>query len=64
VVDLDAPLGQQLLDVAIGQAVAQVPADRDRDHLRREPEPSKRRPVDVWTSGSGSAHPASLLGQM
>jgi hypothetical protein len=46
VVDLDAPLGQQLLHVPIGQAVAQVPADRDRDHLGWEPEPIERRPVD------------------
>jgi hypothetical protein len=47
VVDLDATLGQQLFDVAVGQAVAEVPADRDCDHLRRKPEPGKRRPVDL-----------------
>ena len=35
VVDLDAALGQQFLHVPIREAVAQVPADRDRDHLRR-----------------------------
>ena len=33
----DATLGQQFLDVALGQAVAQVPAHRDRDHLTRKP---------------------------
>jgi hypothetical protein len=49
VVHLDTALGQQLLDVSIRQAIAQVPADRDRDHLRREPEPGERRPVDVRT---------------
>jgi hypothetical protein len=49
VVDLDTALGQQLLDVPIGQAVAEVPADRDRDHLRWEPEPDERGPVDVGT---------------
>ena len=43
VVDGDAPLGQQLLDVPVGQSVPQVPADRDRDHVRREPEPSEHR---------------------
>ncbi|HET9897613.1 MAG TPA: hypothetical protein VFQ44_22005 [Streptosporangiaceae bacterium] len=32
----DAALGQQFLNVAVGQAVTQVPADRDRDHLPRE----------------------------
>jgi hypothetical protein len=47
VVDLDAALGQQFLHVAVGQAVAEVPADRDRDHPRWDPEPGKRRPVDV-----------------
>jgi transposase IS116/IS110/IS902 family protein len=31
VVDLDAALGQQLLDVAVGEAEAQVPADRNDD---------------------------------
>lgn len=34
------PLGQRLLDVPIGQAVAEVPADRDRDHLRRNRNPA------------------------
>jgi hypothetical protein len=63
VVDLDTALGQQLLHVPVGQAVAQVPADRDRDHLQREPEPGKRRPIDVGTGGSASTHPLSLLGQ-
>jgi hypothetical protein len=29
VVHGDAPLGQQLLNVPVGQAVPQVPADRD-----------------------------------
>jgi hypothetical protein len=43
VVDRDPALDQELLDVAIGQAVAQIPANRHHDHFRREPEPSKRR---------------------
>jgi hypothetical protein len=38
VIDLDAPLGEQFLDVAVGQAKAQVPADRQDDDVRREPE--------------------------
>jgi hypothetical protein len=37
VIDLDAALGQQLLNVPVGQSVAQVPAHRDRDHLTWEP---------------------------
>ena len=40
-VDLDARLGQQLLDIPIRESVAQAPADRDRDHLRWEPEPGE-----------------------
>jgi hypothetical protein len=44
VVDLDAAFDQQFLDIPVGQAVAQVPADRDHDHLGREPEPGERRP--------------------
>jgi hypothetical protein len=42
VVDGNAALCQQLLHVAVGQAVPQVPADRDRDHLLREAEASER----------------------
>jgi len=38
VVDLDAALGEQLLDVAIGQPEAQVPADRQHDHVGWEAE--------------------------
>ncbi len=41
VIDADPALGQQLLDVPVGQSVPQVPADRDRDHLTREPEASE-----------------------
>ncbi len=37
----DAALGQQFLAVPVGQAVPQVPANRYRDDLRREPKASK-----------------------
>jgi hypothetical protein len=43
VINGDATLSQQLLDVPLGQAVAQVPADRDRNHLRWKPEASEHR---------------------
>lgn len=36
VVDLNAALDQQLLDVAVGLAMARIPAHSDHDHLRRE----------------------------
>ena len=38
----DATLGQQLLDLAVGPAVAQVPAHRDRDHFAWEPVTCRR----------------------
>jgi transposase len=41
VVDLDATLDEQLLDVAVGQAEAQVPPDRQHDYIRREAEPGE-----------------------
>jgi hypothetical protein len=36
-IDLYPALGEQLLHIAPGQAVAQLPAHRDRDHLPRKP---------------------------
>jgi len=54
VIHVDAALGQQLLDVSIGQAIPQIPADRERDHLWRELGSSKR-------STATSSHHASLL---
>ena len=43
VIDGDVALGQQFLDIAVGQPVPQIPADRDGDHLPREPEAGKDR---------------------
>jgi hypothetical protein len=43
VVNGNAALGEQLFDVTVGQAVPQVPPDRERDHLRREPEACENR---------------------
>jgi hypothetical protein len=42
-VDLDTTLGEQLLDVAIRQAEAEVPADRDDDDLGWKAEASEGR---------------------
>jgi hypothetical protein len=42
VIDLDAALGQQLLDSAVGLAVAQLPPHGHGDHLTREPVASGR----------------------
>ena len=41
VVDLDATLDEQLLDVAVGQAETQVPPDRQHDDIRRKRNPAK-----------------------
>jgi hypothetical protein len=38
VIDGDTPFGQKFLDVAVGQAVAQVPAHRHGDDLGRKAE--------------------------
>jgi hypothetical protein len=37
----DRALGQQFLHITIGQAIPQLPADRDRDDLGRKPEASE-----------------------
>jgi hypothetical protein len=49
VVDLDAAFGEQLLDVAVGKPLAQVPAHRHHDHLGRERNP--RTPSGEQTRG-------------
>jgi hypothetical protein len=36
VVDLDATLGEQLFDIAVRQAEAEIPADGEDDHVGRE----------------------------
>jgi hypothetical protein len=42
VVNDDAAFGQQLLDVAVGESITQIPAHRDRDDLTREPVAGRR----------------------
>jgi hypothetical protein len=38
VINRYAAFGQQLLDIAVGKAIAQIPAHRQHDGLGREPE--------------------------
>jgi hypothetical protein len=64
VVDSDAALGEQLLGVAVGEANAQRPADRQRDHIRREAEPGDGRPWDGTGADAASSHDASLAGRV
>jgi hypothetical protein len=42
VVNFDPTLGEELLHIAIGEAEPQVPADREDNHLGREPETRER----------------------
>src|SRR6266550_5096598 len=60
VVDLDAALGQQPLKVPVGQAVPEVPPDRESDHVRREPEPGERRSLNHRHRHPPSTHSPTL----
>jgi hypothetical protein len=59
VINLDTTLGQQLLDISIGQPVTQVPPHRNHDHIRREPETGEARPRH-WYSGGMTTHQPRL----
>jgi hypothetical protein len=56
VVDLDAAFDQELFDVTVGQAVAQVPADRDGDDLGWEAEAGEGRPRSWSRARTTGAH--------
>jgi hypothetical protein len=43
---------RRTVDIAVGHAEAQVPADRQDDHLRREPKPGERRGESHWHMGT------------
>jgi hypothetical protein len=62
-VDLDAPLGEEFLDIAIGQAEAQVPADGDDDHIGREAESGEGGPRDWSGARAAGSHASSLAAQ-
>jgi hypothetical protein len=60
VVDLDAALGEQFLDVTVGQPEAQVRADSKDDDLGREAEAGESGPREgSWARAAGS-HADSL----
>jgi hypothetical protein len=59
VINGDAALGKRLLDIPVGQAISQVPADRDRDHLPRERKPAKTEVVRGALTGPVSSQPRS-----
>jgi hypothetical protein len=60
VVDLDTAFGEEFLDVAVGQTEAEVPADRQHDHIRWEAEAGECRPSDGSGSGAAGSHGDSL----
>jgi hypothetical protein len=60
VVDLDAALDQEFFEVAIGQAVAQIPADRDDDDLGWEAEAGEGRSRSGNRSWAAGSHAGSL----
>src|SRR4030095_6780384 len=60
VVDFHAALGEELLDVAVRQREAQVPAHREDDHLGREAEASERGPCDGSGARMAGSHGSSL----
>jgi hypothetical protein len=62
-VDLDAALGEQLLDVAVGQPKAQVPAERQDDDVGREAKAGDGRPCSGRRAQAVGWHTISLAAQ-
>jgi hypothetical protein len=60
VVDLDPAFGEELFDVAVGQAEAQVPADREDDDIRWEAEAGIGGPRSASRARATGSHTGSL----
>jgi hypothetical protein len=60
VVHLDTTLGEQLLDISVGQAEAQVPADGEDDDIRWEAEAGKGGPHSGSRARAAGSHTGSL----
>src|SRR5271157_6046873 len=58
-VDPQTTLGEQLLDLAIGEREAQVPADRKQDHLR-----FKLAPLEQSGNRWDTEHPSILAARL
>jgi len=56
VVNLDPALGEEFLDVAVGQGEAQVPADREDDDIRWEAEAGIGGPCAGAGEGGGFSY--------
>jgi hypothetical protein len=59
-VDLDAALGEEFLEVAVGQAESQIPADREHDHVGREAEAGEGRSPSRSRARAAGSHADSL----
>jgi transposase, IS30 family len=58
-IDRDAAFGQQFFYVSVGEAVAQIPANGDHDHIGRKAEAREARPR-CWYSTTATTHRLSL----
>ena len=65
VIDLDAALGEEFLEIAVRQSVSEIPANGQHDHLGREPEPGECRQIR-WGQRTTSPvfHPDSFADAM
>jgi hypothetical protein len=52
VIDLDTAFGQEFLDIAVRQAVPEIPANSQQDHVGREPETSETTEMQDGHDGS------------
>jgi len=60
VIGFDAPLGEQFLDIALGQPEAQVPADGYDDHVGSEAEAGEGGARDWSSARAAGCHASSL----
>jgi hypothetical protein len=63
VVDLNAALSKQLLDVAVRPSEAQVPADRQHDHVGREAEAGEDRSRNNSRARAAGSYAGSFAAQ-
>jgi hypothetical protein len=59
-VDLDATLGQELLEVAVRKVVTLVPPNHQQDQLGREPQAHETRRWDLDKTAAAALHRPSV----
>jgi hypothetical protein len=60
VINVDTAFREQFFDIAVGQAVAEIPAHRQQDHLRREPVAGERNRNRAATTDHPCTHRPTL----